>query len=108
MFIFGRSDAGNIGCLSAVRQPDCPDLARADRRRYVTERGNGGEETFDLVVFSSYEVVERTPYLGETRAWIGDATWKPLERATVEMLVGERYSVIDGPTPPELVYRVPS
>jgi hypothetical protein len=27
-----------------------------------------GEETFDLVVFSSYEVAERAPYLGETRA----------------------------------------
>jgi hypothetical protein len=48
---------------------------------------DGGQETFELVVFSSYEVVERTPYLGETRAWIGDATWKPLDRATVEVSV---------------------
>jgi hypothetical protein len=46
------------------------------------------EETFDLVVFSSYEVAERPPYLGEKRAWIGDATWKLLDRATVEALVG--------------------
>jgi hypothetical protein len=46
------------------------------------------EETFELVVFSSYEVVERAPYLGETRAWIGEATWKRLDRATVEVLVG--------------------
>jgi hypothetical protein len=45
------------------------------------------EETFELVVFSSYEVVESAPYLGETRAWIGDATWKRLDRATVEVLV---------------------
>jgi hypothetical protein len=45
------------------------------------------EETFELVVFSSYEVVERAPYLGETRAWIGDATWKPLDHASVEVLV---------------------
>jgi hypothetical protein len=45
------------------------------------------EETFELVAFSSYEVVERTPYLGETRAWIGDATWKPLDRASEEVLV---------------------
>jgi hypothetical protein len=45
-------------------------------------------ETFELVVFSSYEVVERAPYLGVTRAWIGDATWKRLDRATVEVLVG--------------------
>jgi hypothetical protein len=52
------------------------------------ESTDGGEETFELVVFSSYEVVERAPYLGETRAWIGDAIWKRLDRATVEVLVG--------------------
>jgi hypothetical protein len=47
-----------------------------------------GQETFELVVFSSYEVVERAPYLRETRAWIGEPTWKTLDRATVEVLVG--------------------
>jgi hypothetical protein len=52
------------------------------------EETTEGQETFELVVFSSYEVVERAPYLGETRAWIGDATWRPLDRATVEVLVG--------------------
>jgi hypothetical protein len=46
------------------------------------------EETFELVAFSSYEVVERAPYLGETRAWIGDATWKRLDRTSVVILVG--------------------
>jgi hypothetical protein len=46
------------------------------------------EETFELVVFSSYEVVQRAPYLGETRAWIGEPTWKPLDRTAVELLVG--------------------
>jgi hypothetical protein len=46
------------------------------------------EETFELVAFSSYKVEERVPYLGETRAWIGDATWKRLDRASVEVLVG--------------------
>jgi hypothetical protein len=49
-----------------------------------------GNETFELVVFSSYEVVDRAPYLGETRAWIGNATWKRLDRATVEALVAWR------------------
>jgi hypothetical protein len=48
----------------------------------------GGAETFELVVFSSYKVIERAPYLGETRAWIGDPTRKPLDRASVEVLVG--------------------
>ena len=52
------------------------------------ERADGGEETFDLVVFPSYKVEERAPYLGEARAWIGDATRKGLDRATVEVLVG--------------------
>jgi hypothetical protein len=51
------------------------------------ESTNGGEETFELVVFSSYEVTERVPYLGETRAGIGDATWKTLDRTAVESLV---------------------
>ncbi len=46
------------------------------------------EETFDLVVFSSYEVQERAPYLEETRASIGDAIWKRLDRTTVETLAG--------------------
>ena len=54
------------------------------------EATNGGEETFELVVFSSYKVEERAPYLGETWAWIGDATWKGLDRATVEAWVGEK------------------
>jgi hypothetical protein len=47
-----------------------------------------GQATFDLVVFSIYEVSERAPYLGETRTWIGEPSWKPLDRATVEVLVG--------------------
>ncbi len=49
-----------------------------------------GQETFELVVFSNYEVEERAPYLGETRAWIGDATWKRLDRTSVVILVGDK------------------
>jgi hypothetical protein len=48
----------------------------------------GGAETFELVGFSSYEIEERAPYLGETRARIGGATWKRLDRGGVEVLVG--------------------
>jgi hypothetical protein len=54
------------------------------------ESTDGGEEVFELVVFSSYEVTEKAPYLGETRAWIEDATWKPLDRASVEVLVRDK------------------
>jgi hypothetical protein len=49
-----------------------------------------GEETLELVVFSSYKVEERAPYLGETRARIGTATWKRLDRTAVEVLVGQK------------------
>jgi hypothetical protein len=52
------------------------------------EESTEEQETFDLVVFSSYKVEERAPYLGETRARIGEPTWKPLDRAIVEVLVG--------------------
>jgi hypothetical protein len=52
------------------------------------EESAEGQESFDLVVFSSYKVEERAPYLGETRAWIGEPTWKPLDRTNVEVLVG--------------------
>jgi hypothetical protein len=52
------------------------------------KESTGGAETFDLVVFSSYEVTQRAPYLGESKAWIGDATWKKLDCASVEVLVG--------------------
>jgi hypothetical protein len=52
------------------------------------ESTDGGEEAFELVVFSRYRVEERAPYLGEARPWIGDATWKRLDCATVEVLVG--------------------
>lgn len=54
------------------------------------KENTGGQETFELVVFSSYEIEERAPYLGETRARIGGATWRRLDRAKVEVLVGEK------------------
>ena len=52
------------------------------------KESTGGEETFELVVYSSYEIEERAPYLGETNARIGSATWKRLDRGSVEVLMG--------------------
>lgn len=49
---------------------------------------DGDTETFDLVTFSSYEVRERGPYLGETRLTVGEATWKCITRGMVETVVG--------------------
>src|SRR5829696_5737896 len=54
-----------------------------------------GKETFELVVFSRYEVVERAPYLRETRARIGDATWKPLDRTIGGFLEWDMWARID-------------
>jgi hypothetical protein len=56
---------------------------------YPSEATHGSSETFELVVFSSYEIRERALYLGETRLTIGEPTWKTLDRKTVETLVGE-------------------
>jgi hypothetical protein len=55
---------------------------------YPKEATDGSSETFE-VVFSSYEVKERAPYLGETRLTIGEPTWKTLDREMVEALVGQ-------------------
>ena len=56
---------------------------------YPKEATDGTSGTFELVVFSSYEVKERAPYLGETRPPIGEPTWKSLDRESVEALVGQ-------------------
>jgi hypothetical protein len=54
---------------------------------YPKEATDGTSEAFELVVFPSYEIKERTPYLGETRITKGEPTWKSLDRAAVEVLV---------------------
>jgi hypothetical protein len=57
---------------------------------YPPEATNGIEDTFELVVFDSYEVrkvlIDRTKPHYE----IGSPAWKPLDRATVEVLIGQR------------------
>lgn len=42
--------------------------------QYPFETTDGTSETFELVVFSSYEVREKAPYLGQTRLTIGEPT----------------------------------
>jgi hypothetical protein len=56
---------------------------------FPKEATDGRSETFELVVFSSYEVKETAPYLGETKLTIGEPTWKSLDRESVEALVGQ-------------------
>ena len=54
------------------------------------ETTDGRAEVFELVLFDSYEVREaRASYLGDRAIEIGSPTWKALDRASVEMLVGE-------------------
>jgi hypothetical protein len=55
---------------------------------WPVESTDGGPERFELIVFSGYEITERAPYLSETRARIEEATWKALDRTSVEVLVG--------------------
>jgi hypothetical protein len=82
--ITNSAEAIAVGVIRANRLPT--PLVWIEH--WPEESTDGREETFDLVVFSSCEVTERAPYLGGMRAWIGDATWKSLDRATVEALVG--------------------
>jgi hypothetical protein len=56
---------------------------------YPKEATDGSSETFELVVFSSYEVKERAPYVGETRLTIGEPVWKMLDRQSILALVGQ-------------------
>jgi len=56
---------------------------------YPKEATDDASETFELVVFSSYQVTEGGPYLGEGRLTIGEPTWKFLDRKSVEALVGQ-------------------
>jgi hypothetical protein len=56
---------------------------------YPKEATDGHSETFELVVFSSYEVKERAPCMGETRLTVGEPVWKALDRKSVEALVGQ-------------------
>ena len=82
--ITNSAEAIAAGVIRANELPTPPVWVE----HWPEESTDGGEETFELVDFSSYEVEERAPYLGETSAWIGEPTWKPLDRATVEVLVG--------------------
>ena len=47
-----------------------------------------GKESFELVLFSDYEVREVARHRG-TRLEIGQPTWKPLDKHSVEVLVGQ-------------------
>ena len=52
-------------------------------------QSEGEEESFYLVVFDSYEVREsRAPYMGEAPLEIGLPTRKPLDRKSVQTLLG--------------------
>ena len=50
---------------------------------------DGEAETFDLVVFAHYEV-SQTMRGGAFRKEIGRPTWKRLDRASVEVIVGAK------------------
>ena len=54
------------------------------------ETPDGRAETLEMVLFDSYEIREsRASYLGDQAVEIGSPTWKALDRAAVEMLIGD-------------------
>ena len=81
------TNSAEVIAAGVIRTNELPSLL-VWVEHWPEESTDGGEETFELVVFSSYEVTERAPNLGETRAWIEEPAWKPLDRASVEVLVG--------------------
>jgi len=57
---------------------------------YPPEATNGRDETFGLVTFSSSYEVRQIPRGGGARHHnIGKLSWKPLDRKTVEALIGQ-------------------
>jgi hypothetical protein len=56
---------------------------------YPKEATDGRSEICELVVLLSYEVIERAPYLEETRLRVGEPAWKALDRESVEALVDQ-------------------
>src|SRR3712207_7438987 len=63
------------------------------RSHYPKEATDGDSETFELVVFSSYEVKERAPNLGETRLTIGEPEWKTRSEEHTSELQSRQYLV---------------
>jgi hypothetical protein len=63
---------------------------------YPKEATDGRSETFELVIFSNYEVTERAPYLRETRLTLGEPTWKYLDRRWLDLSKADlRAEVVD-------------
>ncbi|MDP9488045.1 MAG: hypothetical protein M3Q49_20025, partial [Actinomycetota bacterium] len=59
---------------------------------YPPEATDGRAETFDLVVFGHWEAREIARVPGELVREIGRPTWKPVDRSSVEILVGHPLS----------------
>ena len=74
-----------------IRSHELP-IALVGFEHWLEESTRGGEEMFELVAFPRSEEEELAPYLGETRARIGTAAWKRLDRAIVK-IDGRRKSV---------------
>jgi len=89
----------------ALPSPDAPSVGSALVwiEHHPPETTAGDTETFDLVDFSSYEVRERAPYLGETRLTLGEATWKRITRGAWSRCsrAGRRSSASENPRPRE-------
>jgi hypothetical protein len=72
-----------------MRHTDFYETAHS-RNRLINVWWRGGEETFESVIFSSYEIEEAIPCWGETSARLGSASRERLDGAIVEVLAGEK------------------
>ena len=81
-----RSVAEYIAAETIIRH----NLPRPIWIEHYPPESNPGSfvETFDLVTFSSYEP-ERVIIGGTRRVRLGKPEWKPLDRPTIETLIGQ-------------------
>ena len=77
------------GAVRGLLRHPMHDAAHS-RNRLINVWWRGEEETFELVIFLSYEIDEAPPCWGETSAGLGGASLERLDGATVEVLVGEK------------------
>jgi hypothetical protein len=77
---------------------------------YPRERGSNLRETFDLVTFELS--IPKLQWHGvKSRMTLGRATWKPLERRTLERMIARRYpdalGILERTTRPDVALAVP-
>lgn len=78
------------GVIQAHKLESTLDTFPVFIEHYPPETTDGRTESFELVLFDSYEVRKRrASYAGDDPLTIGEPTWKEIDRSVVETLVGQ-------------------